>query len=129
MKPTRRLKPLFIAGATFLLLGATHGAPAADRSAPPPNSRPATPPTGGGEGGSERSPGGALPINGIAAVVNGDVITYSQVRDLVGPREKLLRSQFSGEELITKIKEVRGAALKDLIDRQLILQAFSKEHA
>ncbi|MBA2585190.1 MAG: peptidylprolyl isomerase, partial [Chthoniobacterales bacterium] len=88
-----------------------------------------THPTGGGEGGSERSPGGALPINGIAAVVNGDVITYSQVRDLVGPREKLLRSQFKGEELVTKIKEVRGAALKDLIDRQLILQAFSKEHA
>jgi hypothetical protein len=29
--------------------------------------------------------------------------------------------------LLTKIKEARAAALKDLIDRQLIIQAFKKE--
>jgi peptidyl-prolyl cis-trans isomerase SurA len=67
-------------------------------------------------------------IDGIAAVVNGDIITYSQVRSLVAPREKLLRSQFSGEELVKQIKEARQAALKDLIDRQLIIQAFKKEN-
>ena len=66
-------------------------------------------------------------IDGIAAVVNGDIITYSQVRSLVAPREKLLRSQYTGDELIKQIKEVRQAALKDLIDRQLIIQAFKKE--
>jgi peptidyl-prolyl cis-trans isomerase SurA len=66
-------------------------------------------------------------VNGIAAVVNGDVITYSQVRELVEPRERLLRSQFQGDELVAKIKEVRLAALKDLIDRQLIIQSFNKE--
>ena len=38
-------------------------------------------------------------INGIAAVVNGDVITYSQVRELSAPRENLLRSQYTGAEL------------------------------
>jgi peptidyl-prolyl cis-trans isomerase SurA len=67
-------------------------------------------------------------VDGIAAVVNNDVITYSEVRDLVAPREKLLRSQYTGEELAKKIKEVREAALKDLIDRQLILQAFKKDN-
>jgi len=67
-------------------------------------------------------------VDGVAAVVNGEVITYSQVRGLVGPREKLLRAQFNGEELITKIKEAREAALQDLIDRQLIIQAFKKEN-
>jgi parvulin-like peptidyl-prolyl isomerase len=67
-------------------------------------------------------------IDGIAAVVNKDIITYSQVRALVAPREKLLRSQYTGEELVKKIKEAREAALKDLIDRQLILQAFRKEN-
>src|SRR5262249_51495563 len=67
-------------------------------------------------------------IDGVAAIVNGDVITYSQVRALVGPREKLLGAQFQGEELIKKVKEVRHAALQDLIDRQLILQAFKKEN-
>ena len=66
-------------------------------------------------------------VDGVAAVVNGEVITYSQVRSLVGPREKLLRAQFSGDELIKKIKEAREAALQDLIDRQLILQAFKGE--
>ncbi|HXL24572.1 MAG TPA: peptidylprolyl isomerase [Chthoniobacterales bacterium] len=67
-------------------------------------------------------------VDGVAAVVNGEVITYSQVRSLVAPREKLLRAQFNGEELTKKIKEVRSAALQDLIDRQLIIQSFKKEN-
>jgi peptidyl-prolyl cis-trans isomerase SurA len=66
-------------------------------------------------------------INGIAAVVNGDVITYSQVRELSEPREKLLRSQYAGQELEKQLKEAREAALKDLIDKRLIMQAFQKE--
>jgi peptidyl-prolyl cis-trans isomerase SurA len=66
-------------------------------------------------------------IDGIAAIVNGDIITYSQVRALVAPREKLIRSQYTGEELVKQIREARQAALKDLIDRQLIIQAFKKE--
>jgi peptidyl-prolyl cis-trans isomerase SurA len=66
-------------------------------------------------------------VDGIAAIVNGDVITYSQVRSLSMPREKVLSAQFHGEELVNKIKEIRTAALQDLIDRQLIIQAFKKE--
>jgi parvulin-like peptidyl-prolyl isomerase len=57
-----------------------------------------------------------------------DVITYSQVRQLVAPREKMLRSQLTGEALAKAVKEAREAALKDLIDRQLIIQAFKKEN-
>lgn len=70
---------------------------------------------------------GAESINGIAAVVNDKVITYSEVRDVVEPRERLLRAQYSGQELVNRITELRKAALQDLIDRQLILQAFDKE--
>jgi peptidyl-prolyl cis-trans isomerase SurA len=66
-------------------------------------------------------------VDGIAAIVNGDVVTYSQVRMLSAPREKLLRSQFTGKELENKLKEVRQLALKDLIDRRLVIQAFKKE--
>jgi peptidyl-prolyl cis-trans isomerase SurA len=66
-------------------------------------------------------------VDGIAAIVNGDVITYSQVRMLSAPREKLLRSQFTGKDLENKLKEVRQLALKDLIDRRLVIQAFKKE--
>jgi len=66
-------------------------------------------------------------IDGIAAVVNTDVITYSQVCWVSGPRERLLHSQFKGEELAKQIKVAREAALKDLIDRQLIVRSFAKE--
>ena len=34
-------------------------------------------------------------LDGIAAVVNDDVITFSQVRDLVGPIEKAARDRKS----------------------------------
>jgi peptidyl-prolyl cis-trans isomerase SurA len=66
-------------------------------------------------------------IDGIAAIVNGDIITYSQVRGLSGPRERLLRTQYHGEELDKQINAARSAALQDLIDRQLIVQSFHKE--
>src|SRR5215831_9919286 len=66
-------------------------------------------------------------VDGIAAVVNTDVITYSQVRAISGPHERLLQSQFKGDELVKQIKAAREAALKDLIDRQLIVQSFAKE--
>jgi peptidyl-prolyl cis-trans isomerase SurA len=68
-----------------------------------------------------------LEVDGIAAVVNGEVITISQVRDLSGPRERQLRQQFTGQELEKQLKTSRELALKDLIDRQLVLQAFKKE--
>jgi peptidyl-prolyl cis-trans isomerase SurA len=78
-------------------------------------------------------------VDGIAAVVSlpdptgkvattSDVITYSQVRQLVAPREKLLHQQLTGDALVKAVKEAREAALKDLIDRQLIIQAFKKEN-
>ncbi|MEY2561675.1 MAG: peptidyl-prolyl cis-trans isomerase SurA [Verrucomicrobiota bacterium] len=66
-------------------------------------------------------------IDGVAAIVNGEIITYSQVRNVSAPRERLLRSQFTGQELAKQIKDARDLALKDLIDRQLILQSFRKE--
>jgi len=65
-------------------------------------------------------------IDGVAAVVNRDVITISQVRELVGARERSLREIYSGQELQDKVKEMRLSALKDLVDRQLILQEFKK---
>jgi peptidyl-prolyl cis-trans isomerase SurA len=66
-------------------------------------------------------------VDGIAAIVNGEVITYSQVRALSAPREKLLRSQVTGKDLENKLLELRQLALRDLIDRRLVIQAFKKE--
>jgi len=69
----------------------------------------------------------ATVVDGMAAIVNGEVITYSQVRSLSAPQERLLRQQYNGPDLEKKITELRQAAVKDLIDRRLIIQAFKKE--
>ena len=66
-------------------------------------------------------------VDGVAALVNNDVITFSQVRELVGPRERSLRNTYTGDELVKKVREARQGALNDLIDRQLILQEFKKK--
>ena len=65
-------------------------------------------------------------LDGFAAIVNRDVITISQVRELIGSRERSLREVYSGSNLTDKVKEMRLAALKDLVDRQLIIQEFRK---
>src|SRR5258707_5075387 len=71
--------------------------------------------------------GDAQVIDGIAAVVNGDVITFSQVQEVAAQEEQSLKQQFTGQELIDKIKETRLAGLNDLVNRQLILQEFKKK--
>lgn len=66
-------------------------------------------------------------VDGIAAIVNGEVITYSQVRALCAPQERMLRQQVTGPDLEKKLTELRQSAVKDLIDRRLVIQAFKKE--
>ncbi len=66
-------------------------------------------------------------VDGVAAIVNDDVITISEVRTVVAPREQALRQMLSGQELIDKVKEARLATLKDLIDRKLVIQEFKKK--
>lgn len=72
-------------------------------------------------------------LSGMAAVVNNDIITFGQVRDLVAAREEAARASLTGTALVEKVKEIRLAALNELINRQLILQSFQemkeKQHA
>ncbi len=63
-------------------------------------------------------------LDGVAAVVNNDVVTFSQVRELTTAIENAAKANFSGAALTEKIKEVRTRAVNDLIDRQLIIQEF-----
>ncbi len=132
------IRPLVTALLTSLTLAAAASAqrsPAQSNAKTNPvgtisNTRPAStsrPDAGTIVPGEARSRGEAEVIDGIAATVNGTVITYSQVRALVGPRERLLRQQATGAELQEKLKQVRTSALQDLIDRELIVQAFRDE--
>jgi peptidyl-prolyl cis-trans isomerase SurA len=66
-------------------------------------------------------------VNGIAAVVNGEVITYSQVRELVSVQERSASEIYQGEELRQKVADMRKKAVQELIDRALILQEFKKK--
>jgi parvulin-like peptidyl-prolyl isomerase len=64
--------------------------------------------------------------DGVAAVVNERVITFSEVQREVEPTEAQYRSLYRGEELMTKVKEARNNALQSLIERELIIDAFDK---
>jgi peptidyl-prolyl cis-trans isomerase SurA len=66
-------------------------------------------------------------INGMAAIVNNEIITFSQVRELVIAQERAASESLQGEELATKIKELRKSAVNDLINRALILQEYKKK--
>ena len=66
-------------------------------------------------------------VNGMAAIVNNDVITFSQVRELTAAQEKAVAQMYQGKQLEDKIKEIRQSAMRDLIDRSLILQEFKKK--
>lgn len=65
-------------------------------------------------------------IDGIAAIVNNDVITISPSPRARRGVEQSMRQMYRGQELQDKVKEMRLSALKDLIDRQLVLQEFKK---
>jgi parvulin-like peptidyl-prolyl isomerase len=65
-------------------------------------------------------------MDGIAAIVNDDIVTISQLRELTRAREMAMREMFSGEDLTREVAKMRESALQDLIDRQLIIQEFRK---
>lgn len=66
-------------------------------------------------------------LDGLAAVVNDEPITFSQVREIVLPREQGLRQFLRGKDLEEKVKELRLAAINELIDQSLLLQEYKKK--
>lgn len=69
---------------------------------------------------------GSQNIDGVAAIVNDRVITFSEVKRQVEPIEKQIREFTTGLEQMEKIKEARLTTLKSLIERELIIQDFDK---
>jgi peptidyl-prolyl cis-trans isomerase SurA len=66
--------------------------------------------------------------NGIAAVVNGNVITKSEVRDAVNAQEQMLRFQYQNDpaKYQREVANLRATALDSLIDRELVLAEFKR---
>jgi peptidyl-prolyl cis-trans isomerase SurA len=71
---------------------------------------------------------GQSSTNGIAAVVNGNVVTRSEVRDAVNAQEQMLRFQLQNDPsaLQREIANLRVTALDSLIDRELVLTEFKR---
>lgn len=67
--------------------------------------------------------------NGLAAVVNGNPVTQSEVRELVRAQEFLLRRKYpaGGDSYDKEVAKLRDSALDDLIDRELILSDFQSK--
>jgi len=66
-------------------------------------------------------------VDGVVAIVNDRIITYSDLQEIVGPLLPRLRSQFSGDELIAQAEKLQKDALDTLIDRTLIIQEFTSK--
>lgn len=65
-------------------------------------------------------------LDGVAAIVNGNVVTISEVREAVRSRE---RTALGGCGMVgdqEKLQSLRNLVTRELVDRQLILQEFRK---
>lgn len=61
-------------------------------------------------------------IDQIVAEVNGEIITYSELKRLLDPIYAQYSKVYSGEDLISRIRAAREEALNQLIENKLILQ-------
>jgi peptidyl-prolyl cis-trans isomerase SurA len=88
------------------------------QQAPPPQAPPQPPPR----------PSGPIEVNGIAAKVNGRVITKNQVSFMLSPVYAQLVTQFPrrGPQFELKFKEAKNNIIQELIDRQIILDEFKQ---
>lgn len=66
-------------------------------------------------------------VDGVAAIVNDRVITYSEIRSYVQPVVQQLRRTYSGQELLEKVRAAQMDALNTLIERALIIQEFHQK--
>ena len=71
---------------------------------------------------------GPVEVNGIAAKVNGRVITKNQVSFMLAPVYAQLVTQFPrrGPQFETKFKEAKSGIIQELLDRQIILDEFKQ---
>ncbi len=102
---SRLASALVISGTALSLVTA----PAQEPAAPPPSR-------------------GPVEVNGIAAKVNGRVITKNEVSFMLAPVYAQLVAQFPrrGPQFEGKFKEAKDNIIQELVDRQIILDEFKQ---
>ncbi|MFT4175044.1 MAG: SurA N-terminal domain-containing protein [Luteolibacter sp.] len=75
-----------------------------------------------------RTHSGPIRVNGIAATVNGRVVTENQVSFMLAPIFAQLSSQYPrrGPQFEAKFKEAQDKVIQELVDRQIILDEFKQ---
>lgn len=70
--------------------------------------------------------GSAIPLNGIVARVNDNVITFKEVLTAISSDLEFLERRYGNQPAIfeQKARELRANAVRDLVERQLILNEF-----
>jgi peptidyl-prolyl cis-trans isomerase SurA len=73
-------------------------------------------------------PIGPVEVNGIAAKVNGRVITKNQVSFMLAPIYAQLTAQFPrrGPQFETEFNKAKTGVIQELVDRQIILDEFKQ---
>jgi parvulin-like peptidyl-prolyl isomerase len=66
-------------------------------------------------------------VDGVAAIVNERVITYSEVKNYVQPLVAQMRRDYSGDDLVEKVRSTQVDALNRLIERALIIDEFKEK--
>ena len=91
-----------------------------------PAQQPAAPPAP-----QQVRPSGAFEVNGIAAKVNGRVVTKNKVGFMIAPIYAQLMAQFPrrGAEFERQALDAREKILQELIDREIILSEFKAMEA
>jgi len=71
---------------------------------------------------------GLMEVNGIAAKINGRVVTKNQVSFMLAPIYAQLSAQFPrrGAQFEAKFKESKANIVQELIDRQIVLDEFKQ---
>ena len=70
--------------------------------------------------------GAARVIDGVAAVVNDDVILVSEINDAMRPLIREYRQRYSGADLRRRLRDVQEAVVSKAIEDRLILQVAAK---
>ena len=60
-------------------------------------------------------------IEKIYAVVNGEIITYSELKSTEAELTRVLAQQYKGEELKKRVEEMKKNLLERLIEQTMIL--------
>jgi peptidyl-prolyl cis-trans isomerase SurA len=101
MKPLSAILPAIVLGAIFSTTSTSHAQEAA---------------------------GGPVEVNGIAAKVNGRVITKNQVSFMLAPIYAQLAAQFPrrGPQFEAEFNKAKAGVIQELVDRQIILDEFKQ---